>query len=188
MSSDILLEEVNATVRDISNQFLSSKLSASSTVDDLNSLLVKEQVRLASLRRQQDLAAKLAKDLPDRITKIEVEAAELEKLNKALIAEENQRQIKLKQLVSRQEELGKLVEIVSDQINKSRESEALSFFQKNNLWFLISRVVELRKALVVGTEAGSSSSIKEEADFEYLSSRIEQNDRLIRQIEDGLLN
>jgi hypothetical protein len=187
MSSDTLLEEVNETVKDIKKKFLSSKLSESSSVDDLNSLLVKEQVRLGSLRRQQELAMKLASDLPDRIEKIEEESKELEKLNRDLLEQEILRKKRIEEIKNRQNELIENVEKILKLIQQSREYESISLFKKNNLWFLISRVVDLRKSLLTN-HSSSMKSLKDEADYDLLSHKIEHNDRLIREIENKLSN
>ena len=180
MSSDILLEELSQTIKDVKPKYLTEKLS-SITSDELNALLVKEQVRLASLGRQQELALKLASELPGRLAKLETEAKTVEQLAKSLQADEMSRLSRIAELKTKQSELAKQLTSISQSLTEKRELDAISNFQKHELWTLISQVVDLRRGLVSTTS--HMRSMKEEADFEYLASRIESNDRLIKDIE-----
>ena len=180
MSSDILLQELTLTVQEVTPHYLTDKLS-SLTSDGLNALLVKEQVRLASLGRQQELALKLASEMPGRMDKLETDAKSLAQLSKSLETEEVSRLIRIANLKTKQSELTSQIASISQSLTEKRELDAISNFQKNELWTLIGQVVEVRRGLL--TTTSQMRSMKEEADFEYLASRIEANDRLIKDIE-----
>ena len=185
MSSDILLEEVNATVKDLvgGKKFMTAKLSGEKTTkDELQALIVKEKVRLASLRRQQDLAIKLANELPERIEKIEKTSTELRDSVSSLSRQEEAQKAAVAKIKAKQAELEQTVAKIAKLITESREEDAIRKFQKDNLWYLIGRVVEARKAMAAGSRP-PTASWKEEADFDHLSARIEHNDKLIREIE-----
>jgi hypothetical protein len=176
MSSDLLLEQVENTVKE---SFLDSKNIGS--LEEVHRMIAKEQVRLASLRRQQELAIKLASELPDRISRAESKIAELERSGRELITQDKARRSEIEKLKNRQTQLLQQVEDICKQIVDNREATALKNFQKDNLWFLISQVVDLRKNLVNAKQ--SPKLAPSTGDFEYLSSLIERNDKLIREIE-----
>ena len=186
MSSDILLQELEKTLEGVEPGYLTKKVPSVSSADDLNSLLLKEQVRLASLRRQQDLAVKLAADLPDRIAKIEAEAKSVEEASTQLLAEEKTRQRKLEEMRTKREKIEVEMRDISRKLKEKRVSDSISNLQKDQLWSLISRVVDVRKSLVSALDQFNQRSLKDESDFEYLRARIERNEELIQEIESKL--
>jgi hypothetical protein len=186
MSSDILLQELEKTLEGVEPGYLTKKVPSVSSADEVNSLLVKEQVRLSSLRRQQDLALKLAADLPARIAKIEAEAKSVEESSKALLAEEKAREQKLRDARKKREEIESEMRGISRKLQEKRVSDSISNLQKDQLWSLISRVVDVRKSLVSALDHYNQRSLKDESDFEYLRARIERNEELIQEIESKL--
>lgn len=178
MSSDILLEEVTETVKSLQSSPFGT--DAVKSKDELQSLIVKQQVRLAALRRQQELAIKLRNELPERIEKIEKKSSEIQESIVQLARQEESQKAAIANIKARQAELGKQVMDIANLIAQSREQTALEKFHKDNCWYLIGRVVEMRKDIAASSRPGTESR---EGDFDYLTSRIEHNEKLIREIE-----
>ena len=179
MSSQILLEEITSTLRPVIEK---PKLftSGPKEKDKIEGLIVTEQVRLASLRRQQELVAKLADELPGRISQIAQEAGELERQNAALRREEEARMKIISSLRVKNQNLEIEFKRVANALRLKRESESVAIFQKEKIYETISRIVDVRKSLAgrftkpVPTKGD---------DVSYLSLRIEQNDALLKEID-----
>ena len=178
MSSDILLQEVAETVKG-----LTVPLSTQATTkDELQALLVKQQVRMGSLRRQQELAVKLCDELPDRISEITEKSKELGREVSELQHSEQRQKQDIEKMKLKQIDLEKKVSEIMDLITSSREEETVKKFQINNAWHLINRVTDMRRAMSLAQRMADPGP-RSEGDFDYLSARIEHNEKVIREIE-----
>ena len=182
MSSEVLLEEIIATVKPVVEK--KNFLSSSKSKDKIEGLLVTEQVRLASLRRQQELVSKLASELPARIAQMETEAGQLARESEELKRAETERAKRISDLKLARDRLEIEFKRIAAQLKQKRENEAVAVFQKEKIYETISRVVEVRKSLA-GRFVKAVGS-KQDDDARYLSLRIEQNDALLKEIDERL--
>lgn len=183
MSSETLLEEIKSTLVPVQSGYMTKHKSA--TGEKLNSLIVAEQVRISSLKRQNELVNKLAKELPARVSAVDKEVSqaighreELEKLEKS-------RNSEIQKITARKQVLEKQFKEVNAALRARREDEAAALFQKDQVWELITRVVDLRKQ-VTRYCLKSPSEKASASDMAYLSMRIDENDALLKEIESRL--
>ena len=192
MSSDILLEEIRENVKGLEGKFLTKQLDAS-TVDmneKINSIILAEHVKITSLKRQHELVNKLRSELPGRIAEVQKQIKSVDKGRKEI----EDKLLSLKQEIDKVDEnKEKLTAQFDDVIGKLRAKkadEAISSIQREYVWELITKLVELRKSLspyLGGTkESTSLSAEKERRDIEYLSMRLEQNESLLKSAERSL--
>lgn len=183
MSSETLLEEIKSTLAPVQPGYLTKHTAA--TEEKLNSLIVAEQVRISSLKRQNELVNKLAKELPARVSGVDkeiqqaiVNREELEKLEKS-------RNSDIQKITARKLVLEKQFKEVTAALRAKRQDEAAALFQKDQVWELITRVVDLRKQ-VTRYCLKSPSEKASATDMAYLSMRIDKNDALLKEIESRL--
>jgi hypothetical protein len=188
MSSDILLEEIRENSKGFTGNFLTKQFEASSekTKEKINSIILAEHVKLNSLKRQHELVNKLKSEMSGRVSEIQNGIRGLEAGNTA-IGETIKGQIaKVDELEKNKDKLKVQFEDVLARLHAKMSDEALSAIQREYVWELITKIVELRKVLspyfggVMGT---SSNAEKDKRDMDYLSMRIDQNESLIRSAE-----
>ena len=182
--SEALLDEISSNLKPIlaSKNFLTKDLSTSEKV---NLLIVGEQVRINALKRQHELVKKLNDEIPARVDKIKRQTADLEKSGSELARQEEARRAQIAQLRARRESLQRQFVEVSNQLSEKSEIEIISNFQKNQIFELISKLVDLRTGLarhMIKPLSGAASSGRP-GDGEYLSLRIEENEKLLKQIQ-----
>jgi hypothetical protein len=190
MSSDILLEEIRENVKNFVKdpKFLTNQLKDAQ--DKINSIVIAEQVKLGSLRRQHELVNKLHAELPNRISEIEKECSRVLKDKKELESVFQRHSQDVDKISQKNVELKQQFDEVLKNLHIKRVDEALSIIQREQVWELITKVLDLRKytlpLLLKSADTVLASAEKERSDFEYLSMRIDQNDALIKITEEKL--
>jgi len=190
--SDVLLEEIRDNVENFIKdpKFLTNKLKADDAKDKINSIIVAEQIKLGSLRRQHELVNKMHLELPGRISQVESDIISLEKNRLELESTLQDHQSRVQDIFGKILELKLQFEDVLARLEAKREDQALSIFQREHVWELITKIVDLRKFstpfLVKSVDSVLGSATKEKNDFEYLSLRIDQNDAMLRTAEEQL--
>ena len=187
MSSDLLLEEIQENAKGFTGKFLTKQLESTKDVKEkINSIVLAEHVKLNSLRRQHELVNKLKAEMPARIAEIEKQIKNLES-DKKLVEEKLISQMnEVEKLEANKDKLTKQFEDVISRLHAKKADEAFSIIQREYVWELITKIVELRKGLgpYVGmSEGGSGNTEKNQRDIEYLTLRIEQNDSLLKSAE-----
>lgn len=166
--SEALLEAVDSCLPPQSGGFLKK-----SSVDDTTSAVVAEQVKLGSLLRHHELLIKLHAELPARRIAVEKELEAIRRAGSDLAAHQKSRLDRIQQLENRQCEIDTQFASLMAALSDRREIEALSIFQKEKVWELITRVLALRKAVPAPVSR----------DSQILANRLGQNEHALRRID-----
>jgi len=188
MSSELLLEEIRENAKGFTGKFLTNQLESTKDIGDkINSIVLAEHVKLNSLRRQHELVNKLKSEMPDRISEIEKQIKSVESGKKDLEDKLKNQMNEVTKLEANKDKLSKQFDEVIARLTVKKADEALSIIQREYVWELITKIVELRKGLgpYLGSsgEGGSGDTEKNARDIEYLTMRIEQNDALLKSAE-----
>jgi chromosome segregation ATPase len=183
MSSEILLKEINETIDHVKSVWSTLKTLPR---DQLESTLISEQVKLNSLKRQQELLVKLNSEFPGRVDTITRDTEELRKVQDELKRARTKQNEEIEKLTLQKQALKSQIDVVITQLHDEQQLEQLSLFQRETLWELISEVGDLRKRIADHRLTQAPMSSQELSDYEFLSSKIQQNDQLIKDAEQKL--
>lgn len=187
MSSELLLEEIRENAKGFTGKFLTKQLESTSDVNEkINSIILAEHVKLNSLRRQHELVEKLKSELPARVSEIEKQIRELDSDRKALEEQIASQVKKVEKLETSKTELTKQFDDIVARLHAKKSDEALSIIQREYVWELITKIVELRKSLGPYFGGSGEDTAKEKRDIDYLSMRLEQNEALLKSAENRL--
>lgn len=183
MSSEILLKEINETIHHVKSVWSTLKTLPR---EQLESTLISEQVKLNSLKRQQELLVKLNSEFPGRVDTITRDTEELRKVQDELKRARTKQNEEIEKLTLQKQALKSQIDVVIKQLQDEQQLEQLSSFQRETLWELISEVGDLRKRVADHRLTQAPMSSQELSDYEFLSSKIQQNDHLIKDAEEKL--
>lgn len=183
MSSDVLLKEINENLTQVSAGI---KKMMSADGGDIDSSIIAEQVKINTLKRQHELVLKLNSEFPSRIDQITKDIGALKNVQAELLKSRKHQTEQITQLKQQEESLSKQAMELVHRIQEQREFEQLSLFQRDTLWRLISEAIDLRKKIASQRLAQGPLSTQDLNDYEFLSSKIEQNDILLKQTEQSL--
>jgi chromosome segregation ATPase len=183
MSSEILLKEINETIDHVKSVWSTLKTLPK---EQLESTLISEQVKLNSLKRQQELLVKLNSEFPGRVDTITRDTEELRKVQDELKRARTKQNEEIEKLTLQKQALKSQIDVVIKQLQDEQQLEQLSLFQRETLWELISEVGDLRKRVADHRLTQAPMSSQELSDYEFLSSKIQQNDQLIKDAEQKL--
>jgi hypothetical protein len=188
MSSDILLEEIRENAKGFVGSFLTKQLESSSekTTEKINSIILAEHVKLNSLKRQHELVNKLKAEMTGRIADAQRRLEDLVAGKKAIEKTIKGQIAKVDELEKNKNNLKIKFDDILARLHAKKSDEALSAIQREYVWELITRIVEIRKGLSPyfgGVSGGSANAEKEKRDIDYLSMRLDQNETLIKSAE-----
>ena len=184
MSSDILYEEVICNLNKGDPKFLTCLSKKKDvTMDELNLAIISEKVKMDSLIRQHELLVKLNLEIPTRFEKLEIMISKLVQDEKELKSKQIEQEDAIERIRNQGEKMKLQLDDICRQICENREIESLSLFQREKVWELITRVVDLRKR-VLSQKLLMISSEKDRKDYEYISKKIEENEICICKIQE----
>jgi len=169
--SEELLEQVKIALK--APEFVSAIKSVSE--EKLNAVVLAEQVKIGSLIRCADLLGKLRTEMQERIEEHTRLSDKLKKDAQILVARQEERRAEMEALKNGQKNLLEKSRQLIGLVRLRAEDKALSNFIAQSELPTLKRVSLLQRSLIFPG-----------GDSEFIALRIDQNERLLAQIQDHL--